>query len=338
MKKEAAQDISIKNTKEQILLAYNQVVGKLTDKQLESPQEKKKKDEDIALVVKAVKNTPESILNELGDLKYRTIKQVDVLSEQLIAEFSKLSDIREAVVLEQKHLEDLYQIKDTANTLAALIKTNEIEKENFDQLMQQQKAALDQEISLKQTEWQSKQEQLEKGYNERKELLEKNRKREEEEYKYNLELLRRKETDEYNNKKVIQEKELAEMTADISKREADLISKESLFTDLEAKVVAFPNELIKSIVQAENKLKAELEQKFKYTSELREKENEANCKLYEQKVSYLESRITEQDQIVKELTQKAHDATKQVEAIACRALDTSTQRIIYNTTDDKNRT
>jgi hypothetical protein len=69
----------------------------------------------------------------LGGIKLKAIKQLDVLSEELLGEFQKLSDIRQAITAEHQHLEELYQIKETANTLAALFQTHVEQKEKLHQ-------------------------------------------------------------------------------------------------------------------------------------------------------------------------------------------------------------
>ena len=62
-------------------------------------------------------------MTDLSNLKSKTIKQIDGLSEQLLSEFQKLANLRQAITIEQKHLEELYQINETANTLSALLQT-----------------------------------------------------------------------------------------------------------------------------------------------------------------------------------------------------------------------
>ena len=110
-------EVSVKSTKEQILVAYNEVLTKLTDKQIAIPQEQKKQEEAKEVVIKAANHSSDDILNDLSALKLKTIKQIDSLSEQILSEFAKLANLREAISIEQKHLQDLYQINDTANTL-----------------------------------------------------------------------------------------------------------------------------------------------------------------------------------------------------------------------------
>lgn len=134
--------------------------------------------------------------------------------------------MRQAITIEQKHLEELYQINETANTLSALLQTQSEQKQQFRLDMELSRQNFEQEMATQKLQWQEQKSKLEQEYKERKELLEKIRKREEEEYGYALELKQRKEMDEYNDKKFSMEKELSDLKDNLSKREAGLLEKE----------------------------------------------------------------------------------------------------------------
>lgn len=225
-KKHNVLEVSAKSTKEQILAAYNEVLTKLTEKQLSTPQEQKKQEEEQNIIKKTASHSPDNILTDLSNLKSKTIKQIDGLSEQLLSEFQKLANLRQAITIEQKHLEELYQINETANTLSALLQTQAEQKQQFKLDMELSRQNFEQEMATQKLQWQEQKSKLEQEYKERKELLEKIRKREEEEYGYALELKQRKEMDEYNDKKFSMEKELSNLKDNLSKREADLLEKE----------------------------------------------------------------------------------------------------------------
>ncbi len=161
MKKAEISDISVKSTKDQILAAYHDVLAQLTEKQVESPQEAKKKHEEKTVVVKAAAHSPDAILSDLSGIKLKSIKQLDILSEELLSEFQKLSDIRQAIDSEQKHLEELYQIKETAHTLAALLQTHAEQKEQMKREMEQQKKALEESMASQRSHWQQENAHLE---------------------------------------------------------------------------------------------------------------------------------------------------------------------------------
>lgn len=56
---------------------------------------------------------------------------------------------------------------------------------------------------------------------------------------------------------------------------------------------------------------------------------DAKLKLAEQKPIYLEQKIQEQEQLMKNLNTKMNKASAQMQKIACRVLDTSAQRFIH---------
>ncbi|ALN41904.1 hypothetical protein ASQ44_07440 (plasmid) [Rickettsia rhipicephali] len=105
-----------------------------------------------------------------------------------MSEFEKLANLREAIILEQQHLQELYQINEIANSLSALLQAQAEQKERFEQEISQRKQDFEQDINSQKLHWQQQRAALEQDYKEQKELLSKTRKREEEEYNYTLEL------------------------------------------------------------------------------------------------------------------------------------------------------
>jgi len=327
-KKHNVLEVSAKSTKEQILAAYNEVLTKLTEKQLSTPQEQKKQEEEQNIIKKTASHSPDNILTDLSNLKSKTIKQIDGLSEQLLSEFEKLANLRQAITIEQKHLEELYQINETANTLSALLQTQSEQKQQFKLDMELSRQNFEQEMATQKLQWQEQKSKLEQEYKERKELLEKTRKREEEEYGYALELKQRKEMDEYNDKKFSMEKELSDLKDNLSKREADLLEKEKDYESLRLQVQQIPDKIKEAVTNNEKALETKLLEQYEFTTKLKQQEYDGILKLKEQSINYLEEKIRKQDDLIKELTEKADMATQQVQSIAYRALDTSAQRFL----------
>jgi len=318
MKKKEVPEVSIKNTKDQILAAYTEVLSKLEDQQPENPQDKKEKEDQGHLISRIATHSSESLLNDFAALKLKTMKQIDGLSEELLSEFRVLSEIRQAITVEQKHLQELYQIKETAHTLTALIQTQAREKEKFEE-----------EIAFKKGEWTKQMEQLEGDFQEKKEALEKTRKREEEEYAYAQDIARRKDMDDFEARKQALEKELSGLKEILSQKEADIMAKEEEFISLRERVENIPTEVSQAVKEAEERLRQQLEQQFTFAKDIREKDIERDQKLSEQKIIHLEAKILTQEQFIRELSQKADGATQQVQEIACRALEASAQRFHY---------
>lgn len=335
-------DISVKSTKEQILSAYNDVLTKLADTEVVSPQAQQKHQEEQMVLAKSTTYTPDTILSDLSNLKSKAIKQLDNLSEQLLSEFQKLSNLRNSIEYEQNHLKELYQINETANTLSALLQTQNQQKEKFTLEIEQTKSAFETDMEEKKSFFQKQHVSLEQEYKELKQNLEKTRKREEEEYAYTLDSNRRKELDEYNNNKLSEEKTLAALKESLTKREEELLLKEQDYASLKAQVEQIPNIIASNVAKAEEHLSSIMTKEYDFTTKLKQQEYESTLQLNLQKIDHLEDKLKKQDLLIKELTDRADQATKQIQSIACRALDTSARRFLdtsqsNNSNNDKEK-
>jgi hypothetical protein len=212
-----------------------------------------------------------------------------------------------------------------ADTLAALLQTQATEKQSFKTEMDSLKQTLEAEIAQQKADWASRKEQLEKEYKERHEELEKARGREEE-YAYKLELKRRKEMDEYISKKADLEKTLLESTGNLKKREEEILTKEQEYQQFKQRIEQLPEEIKQAANEAREKLNKELSEKYDFEKQLNQKGYEGTLAIKEQVIKHLQDKVAQQESLIRELTTKSDLAAEQVQAIACRALDTSVQR------------
>lgn len=328
-------EISTKSTKDQILAAYNDVVELLEEKQVQSPLEEKKKGDEKAIIHKSSQTSLDGIVSHLATLKINLTKQIDILSENLLEEFHKLSELQQAIAIEQKHLQELYEIKETTHSLSALMLIQNEEIEKFELKMQETRDQFLKEMEDKKILWEKKQTDLEMNYAETKEKLEKQRKREEEEYKYNLELTRRQDAQAYKLKQEALEKTLEDKRQDLAQKEALIESRLVEIESLKEKVQKFPEELTREMERTTKEVTERLAAQHNFAVTLKEKEIEGEKKLYLQTIASLEAKVKGQDALISQLTQKAHEATDQVQAIACKALEASSQRISYSSYGEK---
>lgn len=328
-------EISTKSTKDQILAAYNDVVELLEEKQVQSPLEEKKKGDEKAIIHKSSQTSLDGIVSHLATLKINLTKQIDTLSENLLEEFHKLSELQQAIAIEQKHLQELYEIKETAHSLSALMLIQKEETAKFELRMQETREQLSKEMEDKKALWEKKQADLEMNYAETKEKLEKQHKREEEEYKYTLEVTRRQEGQAYRLKQEALEKTLADKQQDLAQKEALIESRLIEIESLNEKVQKFPEELAREMERTTQEVTEKLVAQHNFAVTLKEKEIEGEKKLYLQTIASLEAKVKGQEALISQLTQKASDATEQVQAIACKALDASSQRLSYPSYTEK---
>jgi hypothetical protein len=268
----------------------------------------------------------------MADLKLEIIKSMDSLGERLITEFKKLTELQQAIEVETKTIEDIYNIKVEAESLTALIAAQRDKRIAFEAEMEQKKADFDNDMTQKKLLWKKEQDDFEFAKKERETQSKKERQREEEDYLYNLQLKRKKEADVYEENAANLEKELTEKKAAFEKefieRESSLSAREKELAELKARVDLFPKELEKAIKDAEKSVTERLNFTHSHEAELASKEIEGDRKLYQQKIAALESKIGEQDDLIKQLTQKANEAGLQVQSIAIKAIEgASSQRI-----------
>ncbi|RZI47578.1 hypothetical protein EDM53_01210 [Rickettsiales endosymbiont of Peranema trichophorum] len=330
----AKTEISTKNTKEQILSAYHEAVAELESR--ENKQDlgvSKQKSDAKEVVAKALEDTKCDIFSDIGKLKSKLMKEVDSINQQLVEQCDRLDNLRRAIAIEQKYLEEVYGIKEQAARLSALLLAQDKEKEEFVKWIEGEKQKFTTEMAVEKAEWSKQRLQLETKYKEQKELLEKTRVRDEEEYEYNLKTSRLKEVDDYNYRRTKQEQELMATKDAMVKREEELAGKEHHLRELEDKVASFPSTLEAAVSVAETKVREQLQLEYHHSISLKDQEHEGTRKLYEQRIKSLEEKVAEQDLLIKDLNEKATSAVEQVKSIAYRALETSGQRMLVYPND-----
>jgi hypothetical protein len=334
-----AKTVSDKSTKTEILEAYQEMVAKAKEQKAADQKATRRENEEKEVVGSASRNSVEDIVGKLASLKLEIVKSIDGLEERLIAEHRRFTELRQAVSLQSAALEEMYGIQAEADGLSALILAQNQRKEAFEEEMEDKRFAFDTDMAQRKLQWKKEQEEFEATRKERDGQLKKERQREEEEYTYNLQMVRKKESDAYEARKSALESELKEKKAQIEKglaeRESIVSSRENEFQELRAKVDLFPKELDKTVKETEKNITERLEFKYKYQAELTAKEIEGEKRLNKQIIAAHERKIAEQDEYIRQLTQKADDSIQQVQTIAIKAIEgASVQRVLTDRVKD----
>jgi DNA repair exonuclease SbcCD ATPase subunit len=285
--------------------------------------------------------TLDKIIKNLAQVKVEIGKAVDALEHNLTEEYRKLSDMQEAIRIESRNLEEMHNIKMNADSLSALLMAQKEYKQRFEDEMCAKKTAFDGEVSELRDAWEKEQETYAQS---KKELDAKNKKermREEEEYSYNLQLERKKDQDSYDARKSLMEKDLEEkretVLRDLAQREAAIKNQEDEFKLLKNQVSQFPSELEKTVKEREKITTENLEKHYKHQIDLSSKDIDGERKLNQQTIASLQAKIKEQESFIKQLTQKADDATIQVQSIAIKALEGTSSMRFYPGHDESKK-
>ncbi|MCX6272123.1 MAG: hypothetical protein NTU44_13065 [Bacteroidetes bacterium] len=322
--------------KSEILEAYKELLEKVQNQKIEDPRVVKEIENKKETVKNASLHSSETIIKGIAELKLNIGNSLDKLEESLMTEYRKLSQIREAVEIETKNLDELYQIKVNADSLAALLMAQKEKRLQLEAEIQRKKEVFEEEKEETESKWAKEKKEREAMLKEQEALLKKQRQREEEEYQYNILIQKKKDEDAYLAKKSALEKEITEkkmafekelsekkiaFEKEVSEREAFIAAKEKEWAELTKKVESFPSDLEKAIKQTEKAIQEKIETKYKFEAELTDKETEGERMLNKQIISNLEAKIKEQTTLIAQLTQKADYAGDQVNNIAVKALE-----------------
>ena len=330
----AKENISRTSTKNEIFDAYEALLKKVADSENMKPQEIKEKAEKEILVKKVAEMTPETIVRGIADLKLRVAAAFDQVEDTLVSEQKRLSEVRQAITIQKQLLDELYQVKATADSLAAMLLAHKEKKIQLEAEAGELKASLDrkreefdEEMDAKRAEWEREKAKMVTDLKEERERIKKERQREEEEYLYMLNVNRRKEQDDYNEARRKAEAEfttrIAAAEKDLKQRGEAITAREQEYASLSARVARFDEDLAKAVKDAEKSASDKLKTQYGFEKELLLAEHEGQVKLKDQTILTLENRIKEQDGYVKQLTQKTEQADRSVKDIAIKAIESS---------------
>ena len=333
-------EVSEKSTKAEILRAYEALLSDVKTAKADVPKQVQEEKQRKETLDKVAKVSNEGIVKSITALKSELGNSLDEILRSLNDEFKKLEEIRAAIALEKKSLEELYALSANTDSLAAMLLAQKAKKENFEKEMKQKEEAFANEMATKKEQWdieKAKQKADDKEYTDE---LTKRRKREEDEFTYNLKIRRQKEQDEYDSKKLHLEKELTDKKAkfeqelidkkakfeqDVSSRELNLKNAEAELAELRKNNAAFPAILEKALKDKETEITTQLQTKFGFDSKLMENQYKADIRLKDQTITSLQEKIKEIQVQMKEYAEKANLAEANVKDIAVKAIENASK-------------
>lgn len=297
--------VTLKDSKNTIWEAYNEALKTINDL-------KSEKMDPIA--EKEMKRVEEVITQA------EKISAEEILNPKIIADFM---NIKEAIEIKAKELEELTGIEDRVLSLVALVNAQSDIERTFKEEMSKKKEALEQELSdikamISQTKADRAAEELEYGTR-----LTKERKREKEEYTYNRDRERKIENDKWADEKAERQKTLKLREDACSVRETEVLEKETIVKELEDKVATIPSLEEAAYEEGMSVGKSSAEKSFKFEKQALEARFNSDKSILENKITYLEdtnSRLTAE---LEKARAEVIAARTEVKDIASEALSAS---------------
>jgi uncharacterized coiled-coil protein SlyX len=325
-----------KNTKVEILQAYEELVKEKAALKSQLEQVGKENPSIAQEQPRLEQKTPMNQLSSVQEKMNNTIESLakiqlgfgsaaNELSEQLTIKASRLEEIRGTLEAEIQQLTQLHNLEISDDILDTLIQAYEDNSKAYQEEYSQRSEVLFQEILDQRNTWGKEQEEHQRAIKERNENLHKTRQRDASGYKYNLELQRQLETDEYEQGQKALYKLLEELLQEIEKewaeREKAISEREKQFEEFKAKVEAFPKDKEAAIKKATEEGKGIAHYQAKVKSDLYSKEVEGQKRFYEQRLHSLEQTITNQETRIQNLSKQLESALKQVQDLAVKAIE-----------------
>ncbi|TSC56774.1 MAG: hypothetical protein G01um101418_175 [Parcubacteria group bacterium Gr01-1014_18] len=289
-------------TKKELMDAYHELLKKYKDDSVssESKSGDPKKESDIkesGPVFSTGKDIFESIHAARGSVQ-DFLGQIEGL---LMGKFSELKKMEEQLAHGQSQLKLQYDIEANSASLLALIRANDESRQKFDKEKTAQKQLWAEEV----------------------EASGKQRKRDEEEYLYALEIKKKKDAEEQAEMRKKFDQEIHSREKVLIDREKNMADKESEFTRLQALVSNFDARIEETRKHAAAETEKRLKIEHEVAMTLLKKEMDTQKIVDSSKIHTLESLMESQKQGVRELQEQLAKANSQVQEVVLRTIDSS---------------
>ena len=323
----APKKLTEKNTKQEMLDAYQSLAKQLEEKRASALNPEKRQEEKAVeeAVKTAVSLAPDNIDREIGALKAEIGKMLADTAEKLALESGKFRHLQKAVESKQQELQELYGIEKTAVTLAALLEAQAQKKREFEEEIARERESLTAEINSTRMEWEKEQKAHEAELKERDAIEKKARDREKETFDYAFKRDQQAMRDKFNDEKAALEKEILRKKEaaerELAEREKSVAEKEKELAELRARAAAFPKELESTVDKAVKEAGERLKSEAKNREDLLRKEFEGERNVMATKIESLERTAKDLAAHNAKLSQQAEAAYQKVQEIAEKSIE-----------------
>lgn len=302
-------EVTAKNTKTELFKAYEEmkeIFEQTQNNQLPLPQLDLLKRDESRILEKTKNILPEKLEDDIVLLNKKIQSNLVGIKNELIEESKKLSEIRKAIEIESKKLEEVYNIKLVENTLQTLIADFEAKKEEMEKKRKMMESLSEEDLVMKN----------------------KIREREQEEYSYQLKIDRKKEQDEHE---LAQAKKRAEAADKINKKIMELNEQEQSIANrlkeienMKKEVESFPKRLEIAIKEAAQNKQKELEKEFVIQKQISEAKWDSERKMLEVKINGLQESVKNQSIEITAVKKSLSEANQRAQNLAIAIVQNTT--------------
>lgn len=324
-----AKKVSMASTKREMLDAYNALLKQLKERRESElrPERKLEEKRKKEVVEVADSLSSEGVVRGISNLKVEIGKMLTEISDKLEEEVNKFRGIQKAIEVKENELQEVYEIERSAATLAALIESQNLKRQEFESEMATEKEELTREVEETRAEWEKETKEHQALVKERDAEEKKRHDREKEDFTYTFKREQQLSKDKFQDEKAKLEKEIQlkreEMEKEWTEREKAIADKEDELVELRKKVTAFPKEMETAVNKATKETSERIKLEAKSTEALLEKEFDGQRNVLTTRIESLEKTVGEQGEQIAKLSQQLEKAYQKVQDIALKAVEGS---------------
>jgi hypothetical protein len=271
--------------------------------------------------------TLENVVKDITQLRSSVGRTLSQIAESLEAEVDKYQQVKKAIEIKEKELAEIYDIQRQAVSLTALLEAQQRKRDDFEAEMARDKEDLEKEVSETRAQWETEQKDHEAQAKEQSALDAKTRQRERDEYQYKFTREQQLSKDQFADEKARIERELTlrreELESQLNEREAAVAAREKELADLRERAAKFPADLEAAVARAAKDAAARAQADAAGHEELLKREFTGEKNVLSTRIVSLEQTVKDQAEQIKQLSQKMEKAYGQVQEIAVRAIEGS---------------
>lgn len=297
--------LTMRDKKEVILERLNELEESIAKKKEVSfnPDEKKEEVRKVEVTKKA-----ERIIG------------LNILSQDIIDEYNA---VKEDIENKKAELKNIYDIEVNANTLAALIEANDIEKNEALEAKEIMISEKTKKIEELESDFARRKEKLIEEYNMLIADKKLERQREEEIYKYEKKRSRDKENDTWEDEKAKREAELAAKEKELQSKLADVDYLNVQLSDLQETVCSIPDQVSEAKAQGAAEKEAEMKRIAAIREASLKKEIDLDKKLLQNELDNTKNMLVKSDEEIAKLNAKLEKAYEQINELATKTVQAS---------------
>lgn len=304
--------ITERSTKADLFRAYQELKEKmesLSENQLPLAQREEVKKEEEKILEKTATLLPQNLDDNIAALNKKTQEVLNSLRDKLIGESEKLGQLRQAIVIETKKLEETRHIKLADDALQTLIADYELKEKELTKRLKEAELSLNEEMAEKRKIWE----------------------REQEEYKYNLKIERKKDDDLYElerakNKAAWQE-EINKKENELKERAENLNERLKEFDSLKAEINGFTAKLEAAVEKAKKEQAAVMQKDFAVQKQLNEQQHDSEKNILQAKIENLQETLKNQNLEIASLKKSLSEANQRAQNLATVIVENASGRL-----------